>query len=212
MSDESKLSIMVSSTVYDIRPLLKQAFGMLRGYGYDVMMSDRLTVAVDPRGHNFESCIRAVDECDLFFGIITPFYGTGVSKKENRSITHMELMRSIEIEKPRFMLCHQAVVSSRVLLNTLAFDDRPLKGAKGREGLTLVSKSVLKDLRTIDMLEAALREDIENVDERTNHWVAEYENEEDIRNYIATNFDPEGKNRKFLEEMIRDKLAKGGAA
>lgn len=212
MAGESKLSIMVSSTVYDIRPLLKQAFGMLTSYGYDVIMSDRLTVPIDPRKHNFDSCIRAVEECDLFFGIITPSYGTGVSKKENRSITHMELMRSIELEKPRFMLCHQAVVSSRVLLNTLSFGGQPLKGAGGRANLTLASKSVLRDLRTIDMLEAALREDIEEVDDRTNHWVAEYESEEDVRSFIATNFDPEGRNRVVLEEIIRDKEAKGGAA
>lgn len=212
MAGESKLSIMVSSTVYDIRPLLKQAFGMLTSYGYDVIMSDRLTVPIDPRKHNFDSCIRAVEECDLFFGIITPSYGTGVSKKENRSITHMELVRSIELEKPRFMLCHQAVVSSRVLLNTLSFGGQPLKGAGGRANLTLASKSVLRDLRTIDMLEAALREDIEEVDDRTNHWVAEYESEEDVRSFIATNFDPEGRNRVVLEEIIRDKEAKGGAA
>ena len=211
-SKGAKLSVMVSSTVYEIRPLLKQAFAMLAGYGYDVMMSDRLTVAVDPRGHNFDSCIRAVDICDLFFGIITPSYGTGISKTEGRSITHMELMRSIELDKPRFMLCHQAVVSSRVLLNTLAFGDQPLKGAAGRAGLKLVSKSVLRDLRTIDMLEAALREDIDNVDDRTNHWVAEYESEEDVKNYIATNFDPEGRNRVFLEDMIRTKSGKRGTA
>lgn len=71
-SDASKLTIMVSSTVYSIRPLLGQVFGMLTCYGYEVLMSDRATVAVDPRGHNFDSCIRTVENCDLFLGTITP--------------------------------------------------------------------------------------------------------------------------------------------
>jgi hypothetical protein len=167
-------------------------------------------VAVDPRRHNFDSCIRAVEACDLFFGIITPAYGTGISKKEARSITHLELLKSIELDKPRFMLCDQAVVSSRVLLNGLAFNGQHLKGAAGRKGLELVSKSVLRDLRTIDMLEAALREDIEP-DDRTNHWVSEFESEMDVRTYIATNLDPKGKNRAFLEDMVRAKRAKAGA-
>jgi len=211
MADEPKLSIMVSSTVYSIRPLLKQVFGILTSYGHDVMMSDRLTVPVDPRKHNFESCLDAIEQCDLFFGIITPAYGTGISDKDNRSITHLELLKAIELDKPRFMLCNQAVTSSRVLLNSLAFGGKPLKGAAGRADLTLRSKAVLGDLRTIDMLEAALREDIADPAERTNHWVAEYESEEDVRNYVATMFDPEGKNRAFLDEMIGGKRPKGGA-
>jgi len=212
MADEPKLSIMVSSTVYSIRPLLKQVFGILTGYGHDVMMSDRLTVAVDPRKHNFESCLAAVEKCDLFFGIITPTYGTGISEKDKRSITHLELLKAIELEKPRFMICNQAVTSSRVLLNSLAFGDTALKGAAGRSGLKLVSKSVLGDLRTLDMLEAALREDIEDPAARTNHWVSEYESEDDVRNYVATMFDPAGNNQDFLKEMLDAKRAKAGAA
>jgi hypothetical protein len=212
MADDPKLSIMVSSTVYGIRPLLKQVYGMLDGYGHDVVMSDRLTLPVDPRKHNFDSCLAAVEKCDLFFGFITPSYGTGIAAKANRSITHMELLRAIELDKPRFMICDQAVISSRVLLNSLAFGEQRLKGAAGRVGLQLVSKSVLKDLRVIDMLEAALREDIENVEERTNHWVAEYESEEDVRTYVATMFDPDGKNRDYLKEILDEKRGKGGAA
>ncbi len=52
MADDLKLSIMVSSTVYGIRPLLKQVYGLLEGFEHDVVMSDRLTLPVDPRNHN----------------------------------------------------------------------------------------------------------------------------------------------------------------
>ncbi|MBH1943480.1 DUF4062 domain-containing protein [Erythrobacter sp. YJ-T3-07] len=208
-ADDSKLTVMVSSTVYGIRPLLKQVFAMLTGYGHEVLMSDGATVAVDPRKHNFDSCIRAVESCDLFFGLITPSYGTGVSAKENRSVTHMELLKAIELERPRFMLCHQAVVSSRVLLNTLAYEKKPLKGTDGRAPLSLTSKAIIGDIRTIDMLEAALNEG-PDFDDRTNHWVQEYESEEDVKRFVATNFDPEGHNREILEDMIRGKAAEAG--
>lgn len=212
MADEPKLSVMVSSTVYGIRPVLKQVLGTLRAFDYDVMISDRHTVADDPRKHNFDSCIRAVEQCDLLLGIITPFYGTGISKKENRSITHMELLRSIELEKPRFMLCHQTVVSTRVMLNGLAFGEQRLRGAAGRKGLTLLSDKVISDLRVLDMLEAALREDIKEVDDRTNHWVGEYESDEDIKNFVATNFDPMGHNQGTLDEIREEKRAKAKAS
>jgi len=211
MADDPKLSVMVSSTVYGIRPLLKQVFGMLNGFEHDVIMSDRLTVAVDPRKHNFDNCIRAVEQCDLFLGIITPSYGTGVSKKENRSITHMELLKAIELDKPRFMLCHQTVVSTRVLLNGLAFGTQRLRGAAGRSGLSLVSDKVISDLRVLDMLEAALRDDIKEVDDRTNHWVAEYESEDDVKNFVATNLDPKGHNQGTLEDIREEKRAKAKA-
>jgi len=207
-----KLSIMVSSTVYDIRPLLKQVFAMLDAYGFHVLMSDRGTVAVDPRKHNFDSCIRAVDKCDLFFGIITSAYGSGVSKKEKRSITHMELLKAIDLDRPRFMLCHQAVVSSRVLLNTLSYQTAPnnaqsLRGTDGRKPLKLESKSVLRDLRTIDMLEAALNEG-QDFDERTNHWVQEFESDADVLTYVSTNFDPQGQNRDLFKDIIAAKKGK----
>lgn len=211
MADGPKLSIMVSSTVYTIRSLLKQVDGMLGGYGHEVMMSDRLTVPVDPRKHNFDSCIAAVEKCDLFFGFITPAYGTGIVAKENRSITHMELRRAIELDKPRFMICNQAVATARVLLNSLSYGDQSLKGAAGRAGLKLTSKSFIGDLRTIDMLEDALREDVP-AEDRTNHWVSEYESNEDVLTYVATMFDPQGKNRDFLKDMLDEKRAKVGAA
>lgn len=203
------LSIMVSSTVYNIRSLLKQIFATLeQAYGYEVLMSDRSTIPVNPRLHNFENCIHAVETCDIFFGIITPSYGTGIARKDGLSITHLELLRAIELDKPRFMICHQNVVSARVLLNTLEYKGDSLTGPTGRAHLTLRSKSILTDLKTIDMLEASLREDID-FEDRTNHWVQEYEGEEDVFNYIRTNFDPGGHNQKFLNELA-DEKAKAG--
>ncbi len=198
-----KLSIMVSSTVYGLRPVLKQVHATLLGYEYNVVMSDRHGVATDPRVDNFENCLKAVAKCDLFFGIITPAYGSGVKVEGDKSITHLELEKAIELDKHRFMLCHEAVEHARALLNCLACDGQPLKG-KGRERLALTSKSILKDLKTIDMLETAKDAT------RVNSWVGEYESEADINRFVETQFDPDGFNADFLNEMLAQKVAAGG--
>jgi hypothetical protein len=45
---ESRLSIMVSSTVYGIEELLEQIYAMLSGFGYEVWCSHKGTVTVYP--------------------------------------------------------------------------------------------------------------------------------------------------------------------
>ena len=91
-----QLSVMVSSTAYDLKHELRQIEGVLLGYGYRPIISDRNRMGVNPKSHNFDSCIRAVENCDLFIGIITPTYGTGVKEKGDKSITHLELLKAID--------------------------------------------------------------------------------------------------------------------
>lgn len=59
--------IMVSSSVYGIEDLLDQVFAMLRGFGYTVWMSHAGTIPINPGKSNFENCLAAVEDCDLFF-------------------------------------------------------------------------------------------------------------------------------------------------
>ena len=93
--------IMVSSTVYTIENLLDQVFATLNGFGYDVWMSHAGTVPVDPQKSNFENCLDAVEHCDVFLGLITPFYGSGRDGSE-ASITHQELLHAINLGKLRW--------------------------------------------------------------------------------------------------------------
>ena len=71
------------------------------------------------------------------------------------AITHRELLKAIELGKPRFMLAHEQVVTARRLLMDLGY-----KNAAARAALTLRKGAVVVyDLRLIDMYEAATRED-----------------------------------------------------
>lgn len=45
----------VSSTVYDFEPQLDVVYGMLDGFGYDVMMSHKGTVPLDSKLSNVEN-------------------------------------------------------------------------------------------------------------------------------------------------------------
>src|SRR5690348_1795464 len=68
-----KLTIMIASTVYNNRDLLLQICGMLNNYGYNVINSEYGTLR-PPLGHNnTAACIAAVNDCDIFFGLINPF-------------------------------------------------------------------------------------------------------------------------------------------
>lgn len=56
------------------------------------------SMKVDPRLHNFDNCLKAVEECDLFFGVIRPDCGTGRDGSE--SITFQEFKHARECHKP----------------------------------------------------------------------------------------------------------------
>ena len=75
--ENHKYKIMVSSAVYGFESELNQICAVLDNLNYDVLCSHIGTIKVDPRLSNMDNCLNAVRECDLFFGIIRPYCGTG---------------------------------------------------------------------------------------------------------------------------------------
>lgn len=214
MANEGEpLKLMVSSTVYDIRYLLDQVEGALKGLGYQPWLSAKGTFPVDPTLSNFDNCLKAVNDCDLFFGIITPAYGSGKEEKGGQSITHRELLEAIRLDKPRWVVCHESVMTARSFLNDLSYGRQSLRGPEGRKKLLLKKDpAVLKDLKTIDMLEAATREDIKVIAERTGNWVQPYANDKDVITYINTQFGEPHRVRRMLADQAARKAAAARAA
>jgi len=105
---------MVSSTVYGIEEMLESIYAFLN-VAYEVWMSHRGTVTVYPHQTALDSCLAAVQDCDLFLSVITTRYGSGVLPGE-LSITHQELLKAIELGKPRWVLAHESIVFARSLL------------------------------------------------------------------------------------------------
>jgi hypothetical protein len=195
---KSKLTVLVSSTVYGIEELLNRVYALLTSYGYDVWMSHKGTVPVRSDRTAFENCLAAVDDCDLFLGIITPHYGSGqdTKKPDEISITHQEMRRAIELKKPRWILAHDHVIFARRLLTNLGFKDKD-----GRQKMTLKKNPILDDLRVLDLYEEATidADDIPLAD-RDGNWVQKFQNTEDGSLFVGSQFFRYQEVEKFIEE------------
>ena len=206
---KKRLTIMVSSTVYGIEELLEQVYTLLSGFGYEVWASHKGTVMVYPNQTAFESCLSAVEQCDLFLSIITPTYGSGVVKG-GLSITHQELLKAIQLEKPRWILAHDHVAFARTLLRSLGHDTK-----KKRAQVSLKKNSVLDDLRVIDMYEAAIRHDIQVYTDRKGNWVQKFTSKQDVALFVTAQFFRYADVEQFLREnfeeptAVRQQLGKG---
>ncbi len=189
--------IFVSSTVYGIEELLERIYTLLTTFGYEVWMSHKGTVPLDSNLTAFENCIRGVENCDLFLGIITPNYGSGVDKKKNDiSIFHKEIKKAIELNKRRWLLTHDYVVFAKQFLKDLGYTT-----SEKRKELKLDKKSVsISDLRVIDVHEEAILNDEENLDDRKGNWVQKYKTDADSILFVTSQFSRYQEVESFIEE------------
>ena len=177
-----KLTVMVSSTVYGVEELLDRVYTLLTAFGYEVWMSHKGTVPVSSNETAFESCLKAVEKCDLFLGIITPQYGSGVDAT-GLSITHKEMRKAIELNKPRWFLAHDQVVFARRLLMDLGY-----KTQVQRSKLTLrTGASSISNIKVIDLYEDATMEQLP-LDDRQGNWVQKFDRDEDANLFAVAQF------------------------
>jgi len=194
MKNEKKLTVLVSSTVHGIEELLDRVYTLLTNEGYEVWMSHKGTLPVFSNYTAYENCIQAVEKCDLFLGIITTNYGSGI-QDNGKSITHNELLKAIEINKPRWLLSHDHVVYARKLLEDLGF-----KGKNGRKKLRLKKgASSLEDMRVLDMYEeAALKP--KNANLTKGNWVQKFGSNEDALLFTSAQFSRYQEVEEFIKE------------
>lgn len=196
---KKRLTIMVSSTVYGIEELLDRIYAILTSYGYEVWMSHKGTLPVVSSRTAFENCMEGVRSCDLFFGLITPYYGTGKENPEDLSITHKEQQEAIRLNKPRWFLAHDHVVFARTFLSKLL----DASGNPLSEDLTIKKNDVFEDLRVIQMYEEAIRDELP-LDERAGNWVQKYQNPETAMLFATFQFFRYKEVEKFIEENLKN--------
>ncbi|MBT9589701.1 MAG: DUF4062 domain-containing protein [Thiobacillus sp.] len=194
---------MVSSTVYGIEELLDRIYAILTEFGYEVWMSHKGTVQTFSSRSAFEDCLQAVEQCDLFLSLITTHYGSGKEAAAALSITHQELLRAIDLNKPRWVLAHDQVVFARKLLESLGHDT-----AKKRSKLKLTKRTAIDDLRVIDMYEAAIRHDVQFSDRKGN-WVHKFVSPDDAQLYATAQFYRYQEVERFLDEHLNDPAVVG---
>lgn len=197
---------MVSSTVYGIEELLDLIYTLLSSFGYEVWMSHKGTVPVFSNQTAFENCLKAVETCNLFLGIITTSYGSGQDQDDpaQRSITHHEILKAIELNKPRWLLAHEHVVFARALLNNLGFEKK-----RGRKKLKLKKKSPLfDDLRILDLYEEAVVDneppDTIPLAERKGNWVQKFRTHEDGSLFVSAQFGRYREVEEFINENFKN--------
>jgi hypothetical protein len=195
-AEQKRPTIMVSSCVYGIEELLEQVFAILSGAGFTVWMSHKGTVPVDPAKSNFENCLAAVENCDLFLGILTTRYGSGKDKATGeQSITHRELLRALELNKPRWFLAHHDLVFARRLLGDLGHEN-----ADTRKPLKLVHKGAVDDLRVLDMYDAVIQAE-KDLKDRVGNWAQPFVTKEDGNVFVVAQFLRFGEAVEFVKQM-----------
>lgn len=189
-----KLKIMVGSTVYGFEDQLSQIVAQLQLLDYDVLNSHNGSIKVNPKLSNLDNCIKAVEECDLFLGIIRPFYGTGNIGDIN--ITFEEIKKAIELKKPYWFLVHRDVVFARELFKYLTLKS----GDK-----IVVSRNKLFDPRTIEVYEYVIENHIP-VTLRNGNWAQQFYRLDEMMTYINTQFT----DKDFVENILNPKPNNNG--
>jgi hypothetical protein len=182
-----RLKVLVSSVVLGYEDLLESIYALLEQYGYEVVMSHKGTLPVDPEISAMSSCVQAVDDCHLFLGIILPRYGSGKEEADGLSITHREALRAIELNKPRWFLVHEHVAIARELLKPYR-DEAHKDGFRLKPGSPFGKTPILSDPRVIDLYELAMRHDLPEVKHRKGNWVQPYGPDDDARLFVNAQF------------------------
>jgi hypothetical protein len=179
---KKQLTIMVSSTVYDAESDLDQIAAILRQkFGYNVVMSKEGSVYVPVGFSPEEACLKAVKDCHLFFGIIFPRFGSG--------ITHKEFLEANRLDKPRWFISHEKIEYLRKLLQPKMYTK---KGKRTK--FSIPKTSVLDSIKVVDMYN----------DIRQN-WVQSFRNIDEVRRFIETQFGDMEQRVKELEEIKKKK-------
>jgi len=198
MKTGAKPVIFVSSSVSGIEELLERIYSLLYAFGYEVWISHKGTAPVSSKRSAFENCLDAVEKADLFFGIITPYYGSGIGE-EGVSITHQELSKAIELNKPRWLLAHDHVVFAKSFLDDLGF-----KNSLRRKKLNIDRASIVfGDLRVIDMYEEAILAS-KLLRNRQGNWVQTFNSDEDALLYATAQFSRFQEVEAFIRENMSD--------
>ena len=185
---------MVGSTVYGFEDQLSQIVAQFNTLGYKVLNSHHGSIKVNPNLSNLDNCLKAVEECDLFLGIIRPYCGTGNIGEKN--ISYEEIKEAIRLKKPYWFLIHRDVVYTRLLL-------KKMKLKSGDE--VLFTDNRLFDKRSIEMYEHVIKNHID-VTLRNGNWAQEFYRLDEMMVYINAQFT----DKDFINEVMNHSNSNDG--
>ena len=193
-AERNHIRVFVSSTVYEFETELSRVFAQLDGYGYDVCMSKEGTIPLNSRLSNLVNCVNAVEECQVFLGIIRPLTGTGILEPDGRSITAQEFDRAIEIGMPRFVLADYRVEFAHKFLKLMGQDLAAIPNYKERE-VTRDGKKVWERKpnlivhgECVDVYRKTVQDHVPRPMDRIGNWAQPYKDYQDISRFVEAQF------------------------
>lgn len=186
---------MVGSTVYGFQDQLSQIVAQLQLLDYEVLNSHNGSVKVNPHLSNLDNSLNAVRECDLFLGIIRPYYGTGNIGEKN--ITFEEIKLAVKLKKPYWFLVHRDVVFARSLFSKMKLKT----GDK-----IIIEPNRFFDERTIEIYEYVIKNHEPDLTLRNGNWAQEFYRLDEMMTYITTQFS----DMDFVEYIMNEKISNDG--
>ena len=110
----AKPKIFVSSTCYDLQEIRGNLRSFISDFGYEPIMSDFGDIFYDFNENVQDSCIKAIQGCDMYILIIGNNYGSlyhaeDKIKETPDSITLKEFKKALEINKPKLIFINDYV-------------------------------------------------------------------------------------------------------
>lgn len=187
--------LMIGSTVYGYEDQLSKIVSDLKSNDYQVLNSHHGSIKVNPKLSNLENSLEAVEECEMFLGIIRPYYGTGNINGQN--ITFEEMKKAIELKRPAWFLVHRNVAFAEKLF-------KKLKCSDDNEPELIDNK--LFDKRSIELYDLVIQDEIKELELRNGNWAQEYYKTTGMMVYIYTQFS----DKEFINQILKQKENKDG--
>lgn len=131
-----KLKVFVSSTCYDLGIVRAQLRSFIESMGYEPVMSEYDDVLYDPKNHTHESCVNAIEKCDMVILLIGSRFGgeaipsvlstidfdmllqksrkTQMLDTKKLSITQCEILKAIENNIPIYTFILEQVLNDHL--------------------------------------------------------------------------------------------------
>lgn len=137
--------VFVSSTCYDLGEIRDALVSFIYEYGYEPVLSERGDIFYHPDLHTHESCMREIENCQLFILIIGGRFGGEYVVDRKKSIVNAEYQASRQSDIPVFCFVKRAVLDDHRLYEKN-------KGAKDLIG-KIVFPSIEQQEYAIDIFE-----------------------------------------------------------
>jgi len=186
-----KPKIMISSTVYGFEDDLTNLVLYLETVGYEVINSATCRMKTNSSHTFYEDCLLAVDECDLFLGIIRTNSGSGayIDPADNvkKNITFEEMKKAVLLKKPYWFVADSKVILANSLFKKLEPIDKSISYSNIFDVVRLKSNDILDQMSLI-IYNCIDKDGAKNKASQPGRWIQSYKTVSDIQQYIKTNF------------------------